>query len=410
MKLLYLLTAIVLFTQLRGGVLLVMPLILLYFNKIQPYHTAEKKVVILFCLFFISAFVGIMMGWTTFSGVFLSIWLFLPILRCFYARPRFNPQKKITIQSFIKTTQPILFIVNFIGLIIWLKQHGDEFGIAYGRHFEYVHGLALVNLMYFFYYIVQIFYNKKSRKNIILAILFFISFALCDFGLGWVTLFLTILTYMLLNINFKYALLFICTISLAYIALQTDKFSYEKQNIDNVILNPDDARKAIMFYETKDLFNENPLITLLGTGAGGYNSRASILLTNDSDNIFNKILGSQSPQFYQKYIYPLWNKSFVSQSDFTDGTRNKPFSSFVAIFCEQGIIFGFILFFSFIQRIYTYHRQEKKNSILTYLVLINLFMFISCIIHEWMISTEFILFLIINYISLCELRQKQINS
>lgn len=407
MKRLYLLTAIILFTPLRGGVLLIMPLILLYFNKIQPYYPVMWKVVSLFCLFFISAFIGILMGWTTFPNILLSTWLFLPILRCFYARPKTIFRRKITIQSFIETTQPILLIIDLIGLFAWLKFHGDEFGMAYGHHYEYVHGLALVNLMYFFYYISQIIYNKRSRKNIILTILFFISFTLCDFGLGWVTLILTILAYMLLNINFKYTLLFIFTISIAYFFLQTDKFSYERQNIDNAFIKPDDARKAIMFYEIKDLFNENPLITLLGTGPGGYNSRATILLTKDSNNIFNKILGKHNPQFYQKYIYPLWNTTFVSQDAFTDGTRNKPYSSFVAIFCEQGLIFGTIILFSFIHRIYIYHRQEKKNSILLYLVFLNLFMLISCIMHEWMISTEFVLFLIINYIAVCDLHQNK---
>lgn len=32
-------------------------------------------------------------------------------------------------------------------------------------------------------------------------------------------------------------------------------------------------------------------------------------------------------------------------------------------------------------------------------------MLISCIIHEWIVSTEFVLFLIINYIAICDLNR-----
>lgn len=112
-------------------------------------------------------------------------------------------------------------------------------------------------------------------------------------------------------------------------------------------LNQEDARKVLMFYETGNLYKENLLIPILGTGPGGYNSRSAVLLSGDSDNIFTKILGHQYPVFYQKNIYILWNKDFVSQDSYTDGTRNKPYSSFVAIFCEHGLIFGVIFFFCF---------------------------------------------------------------
>lgn len=404
MKYLYLLTAIVLFTQLRGGVLIAMPLLLIFFNKIQPFYPAGKKFVVLFSLFFISALTGILMGWTTYSGVLLSAWLFLPILRCFYATPR-PVYKNVTLYSFIKSTYPVLLVIDLIGLLVWLKVKGDEFGIAYGRHYEYVHGLAVVNLMYFFYYVSQIVYKNKSRKNIFLAILFFLSFTFCDFGLGWVTFFLTILAYLLLHINIKNILLLTAVIGLGGIFLQSDRFSYERQNINNVKLNQEDARKVLMFYETGNLYKENLLIPILGTGPGGYNSRSAVLLSGDSDNIFTKILGHQYPVFYQKYIYILWNKDFVSQDSYTDGTRNKPYSSFVAIFCEHGLIFGVIFFFCFFYRIYKFYQLEKKNSIYFYLVFLNIFMLISCIIHEWIVSTEFVLFLIINYIAICDLNR-----
>lgn len=407
-NILYLLISLILLTPLRGGVLIIMPIIPLLLYKIQPFRIDVRKVRILLILFFISSIVSLLLDWDCWANIILSIWLFVPILILLYVCPKYF-SAKISIDKFINVSVKILFVIDLIGLYYWMKLGGDEYGKGYGMHYEYVHGLAIVNLMYLFYYVAKIIKKKAVKKDYIYSIPLLISFFICQFGLGTISLFLTILVCLALERKFKFLAILFITFSLGIAFLQLDYFAYERHNVEEALVEPQNARKILMFESYGDLIQQNILIPILGVGPGAYNSRTMILLREDSENVFTYLLGNTQPRFFHQYIYPLWNSTLVSFENYTDGTRNKPYSSLVAIFAEYGIIFGVILFITIVKRIFFFSQKKDEDFLYYYLEILYVFMFISLVLHEWIVTSEFILFLIINYFTLNTIFYKRKN-
>lgn len=364
---------------------------------------------LLLAFYLLSTIQGLYQGYTSVKNVILSFWLFIPLLYLFLCKAI----KSVTngsFNTFMKFSSKFLLLIDFLGLLWKVKTGGeDEFGFAYGRHYEYVHGLAMINVLYIFYYVSK--YLKGSdiikKTAIKYSLLYFLSFVLCSFGLSFLVLFLTILIAMLLERKKLIIIPFILICALATFIYNSDFFEYERSNIEYAFSQKDNARKMLMFDHYFDMIEQDPYILAFGTGPGGFNSRATVLLDGDSQNIFIDIGGTDKPRFYKKYIYPLWNKSFVSQSDYSDGTRNKPFSSIIAIFAELGFFFGIIICFVFIKRIF-YKIPQKMNELEYFILLMDIFMFISCAVHEWFVSTEFIVYLFLRLMAQCNIKNEAI--
>lgn len=80
----------------------------------------------------------------------------------------------IDCDKFIKITAIAIFIVDILGII--LNTRGTLTSI-YGEHYEVVHGMAMVNALYLFYYGVK-FYKREANiiEKIAAAFLDIISF------------------------------------------------------------------------------------------------------------------------------------------------------------------------------------------------------------------------------------------
>lgn len=265
-------------------------------------------------------------------------------------------------------------LIDILGAFFYFVvfKGGDEFGYAYGVHFQYVSGLAMMNAVMILYYALYILESKERiSKNTYLWLLFFIiSFVFCFFGLGLLCLALAFGFYFCSKVSLKKIIYGFIAISVFVVLLfksGTEIIEYNNRNIElavDAIRNPRlyayDARKVLMFSNYIDMIEDEPLLFLTGTGAGGFNSRVSFLLNRDSNNEFTKIFGHHMPYYHSKNIYPLWNNKIVSFDEHTDGTRNKPFSSLLAILAEGGIIVFFLYISLWIRVLIIFLERGKK--------------------------------------------------
>lgn len=401
---------LLLLTPLRAITIVLSPLVVYYIYQRFCIRLSQRRYFyMLLFLFIISSAFGLIVGTTTIYNILLSCCVFLPMLFMLFGRPAGIADPDIREKSIATPFLHFLLIIDFLGLCYWLRHFGgDEYGWAYGRHYEYVHGLGMINIYVFLYYSMKLLYSRLSKKD--WAVFIFIAFSVlaCGYGLGFICLFLTFLVLLLFMGRSK-SLVIILVLALGVYGIsRSSLFLYERSNIAKLAENVD-VRKKTMFQDFFRLIRKDPQILLTGTGPGGYNSRSTFLLCGDNDNLINKAIGYVEPPYYKKYIYPLWNKTFVSQDNFTDGTRNKPFSSFVSIWAELGTVFMLIVCVMY-YRLARRHKSYKRTNRVGYYYLLSLdiFMILSLVSHMWIESTEFIVYCLIRYYVICSL--KNMNS
>lgn len=392
----FLLIGVILLTQIRGGLLLIMPFVPWLLYKLQHYKVDKKRFSWIVSLFVLSSIVGLYRGTTEIENTFLSAWLLLPILYLFFAEP-YTSNRKNTFKDYFKATQFVLIIVDLIGFSVWVRHGGDEMGTAYGRHYEYVHGLAMVNAMYVSYYIAKVRKKDFHKKDLVPLSIMALSFVFCDFGLGQLTVFATIIIMLFLERRFKYLIVLGLVLTGAVMVYKSDSFEYNRENIDLALTDQENARKTLMFSNTIELLQEDPGVDLFGAGPGGYNSRTELLLSGNNDNYFTSLLGSHEPKYYRKYIWPLWNSSFVSMDSFSDGTRNKPYSSIIALIVEYGWLFAFIVIMSWIGRIRRNDSIQTDSTLKYFILILDVFMLVACFVHEWLVTSEFIVYILLRF-------------
>ncbi len=395
--------AIIFCTQLRGIFTLMMPLALIFANLFFSYKVSPKTIFLIILIVF-SAFWGLIFNRVDLANTFLFCWLVIPIIILLFCN--IIPNKKIFIpwEYFFKALRNILIVINIIGFIslFIIYKTVDDFGRGYGPHFNGVSGLAVVNAYVVFYYISLIYNKKYHRKDIFYCLFFTFSFIFCFSGLTLLTFFATLGIFLLTKINIKRLIAFCIIIITSYYILKKvspDILTYNMRNIEIFMSSEqakNNARKRVMFENYIRLVAENKIISIFtGVGPGGYNSRSCFLINNDSDNFFTKIMGHHMPYFHEKDIYPLWNSSIVSYERFTDGARNKPFSSIISLSAELGIIF-FTFFLAFwIKQIIQYSHKTKFDKDYFFLFLLNIFMILLLLSNYWLESSEFLLFIFI---------------
>jgi hypothetical protein len=168
-------------------------------------------------------------------------------------------------------------------------------------------------------------------------------------------------------------------------------------------------RKLIVYKNYFNLYASDPILFLIGSGPGTFNSRTSFLLNGEYSKIkwVEKITaGSSRPHYASLGAYPLWNPKNMT-SNLTNGTRNQPFSSIVSILAEYGFVFFLLL------GVFLYNKikgvgdkaalvlKKKQMSVqidhVKYLKLSSVFLFIGLFTENYIEYPEIILFYILCY-------------
>lgn len=405
-----LLICLLLLSPFRAVSFLLLPVIALIIFRQFKLKTNKASIKFCLLLFFISSIINLIQENCDIRGIAITIWLFIPLLILFLSSVK-KANYSVNLHKLAHNGDYLMITINLVGNLCALSgfNKGNP-SLLYGNHYEMVHGLAICNIMFAAYHLSFILTKKGNAKNYILTIFYFISFIIDQFGLGILAFFSAVLFWLIIQGKIKYYSILICTIFLGTIALSSKYFSYIDDNINHGINDQDNARKVIMFKSTEEILRNNLNVVIFGVGPGGYNSRMEQLLNKDANNPFTKILGQQEPRFYKEYIYPLWNKSFVSQSTYTDGTRNKPFSSLIAILIEFGVPFFLIVYVYWIYKIIRYQRRSKGSQLYTFLTLLNIHMLTQSIVHEWFVCTEFLFYLVLEIYTLNEIKKRNIKS
>lgn len=404
-RIITILIVLLLLTPARVAAILLAPLLLWLLRQLHPYRI-QKGALPLLSIWIISSILGIIAENTTIQSTLLALIICLPMLTLMFAVPMNNKTQLLAnIQWISKVFILVLIVINMIGGIIWFNIGGDEWGTAYGTHYEYVHGLAMVNIMIVLYLGIKFFSSERNIKTSFLLLFFCISIFGCQYGLGYICLFTSLLIFLIMMRRFKMLLGAGVVIGLTLFIFSLDAFQYERSNILRAERNDGDTRKLEMAYDFIDLLKNDTNFLLIGTGAGGYNSRTTLTLSHGKDNAVKSFLGEVMPPYYSQYIHPLWNDSFVSMESYTDGTRNKPYSSFVSIWAEHGIFF-FLIFCGMVFKNFQvlYHYRHKNELIFRYLLLLDLFMLISMISHLWLETSEFLVYALIRFTMLAKLK------
>ena len=398
---------VLLLSPARAITIFLLPLILYYFFSRFPSHLKYKQcIVLLIILFVISSLYGLTADTTSFWGIILSCIIFLPMVALPFYEPSCILDRKAIYAKIVRPFLLFLLAIDIFGFIFWLLKGGvDDYGWAYGKHYEYVHGLSMINTYVLLWYIMKILYGRLSKKEWIVFGFIAFSFIGCGYGLGGICLFLTF-AVMIFRLGGKKSLIVLCLLLIGlYEISRSPHFKYERENVAQAMDNID-VRKITMYHDFISLIKKDNQVFLIGTGPGGYNSRSALLLCGDNQNFVNKILGNIEPVYYKEYIYPLWNRTFVSQYAHTDGTRNKPFSSFVSIWAEQGVLF--ILLFSVIYiKLINQLRRYKSHKVEYYFLLsLDIFMIISLISHLWFETTEFLIYCLIRFFTIMSIKNE----
>lgn len=404
-RIIAILIVLLLLTPARSMAILLAPILVWLLQKIHPFQL-PKGTFPLFLIWVLSSILGIIAEYTTFESVLLAAVIFLPMLVFQFADPKiYRTQIESNFQWISKFYLLVLMSINIIGGWVWLSRSGDTWGTAYGMHYEFVHGLSMVNIMTTLYLAVKFFSKERDLKTTLLLAFFTISIFGCQYGLGYICLFTAALLFFLIMKQIKMFLGAGIIIGIAFWALSLDTFQYERSNILRAESNDGDARKVEMAYDFIHLLKNDNYFFLIGTGPGGYNSRTTLTLSDGRSNLIKSFLGEVMPPYYTKYIHPLWNDSFVSMERYTDGTRNKPYSSFVSIWAEHGIFF-FLIFCGMVFKNFQvlYHYRHKNELIFRYLLLLDLFMLISMISHLWLETSEFLVYALIRFTMLAKLK------
>ena len=301
----------------------------------------------------------------------------------------------------------VLLIIDALGFYFWLLYGGDAFGMAYGMHYEYVHGLAMINTYVLLWYVMKFFYGKMNVSDWFIASFIALSWLFCQYGLGFVCLILTFIILLMTARKFKVLLFLSLLLSGAFVLLQTSKFSYERNNIMK-FSQRNDVRKMVMFDRFFSLLCNDPQVMIIGTGAGGYNGRVAQLLCGENDNTLNHYLGKVEPKYYKQDIYPLWNHIFVSQRKFNDGTRNKPFSSAVSLWAENGLLFFLLFCWLWAVQMLNLRHYRADRVAYNYLLALDIFMLISLVSHMWLETSEFGVYCFIRHFVISDIQYRML--
>ena len=407
--------AVMLFTFLRGFLILVAPfflIVLIYLFKLK----LTKNLLVSLLLMLVGLGVNLLFYETFFiNNIFSILLMYLPIL-VLLSKPNrhfFSLDLWMSISSIVLIIVNITAFLNFI--YVYITGVGildDGFNGLYGRSGLSMHTFSLINFIYTIFYFTKANYKK--------AVFFLVCGFMCFYGLGNLLFIGALGIIFLSSLNKKYLkYLILLPISLWLIIFITTKldptaFSYMNENIsrakyainnkipyeselkDVKVFKTVKTPRKIMAYEGGIRVLANPVVFLFGVSPGTYNSRVSFLLNGEytRNSLFKKI---KNRPFYANYhVYPLWNNNITFQ--YNDGTRNEPFSSILALLVEYGVLqtllIGFLLWNSF-------KRLKSSNEDYKFFIqFIFVFLVLNLLTENYFEYPEFIFLIIIIYKSL----------
>lgn len=263
----------------------------------------------------------------------------------------------VSVESIFSGLRYFLLFSGIVGLVQFALAPGDDAAIAfYGRSGLQTHGLSILyGLM--FLTILGDHLARPSTKTTLLATLFISFFISCFYGFGLFCFGIAIICALITKINIKsigiILAVFLLIISgfaffnptaLAYnfrvAGLFFDAIStiYEGGYFDESFI----PRKLLVWLNYISIINENWPTIFLGVGPGGFNSRTAFFLNGDYASF--GIFPIAASAYHYEHVFPLWNSSLLSTA-YTDGSMNQPFSSFLALLSEYGLVVVLVVSF-----------------------------------------------------------------
>jgi hypothetical protein len=348
-------------TFLRPALIFCYPLLVTYFILVFEVKFPWTTLKIVLGIFLCTAISASYISEFNFGNYILSFLFIFPLIFVLMSKIKQNNiYSDAYIEYLIKIITYFLIannVIGFIQLAMDLKSD-DAFIGFYGRHGMGMHTLSIINFLMAAYYLFD-YQAHFKKKDGMLFLFFFLAGICCFYGLGLLILIFTIFVF---RLSYKKLLksIFIFTIGLVSFGgflyvLKPANFSYNMKNIRMfqlimsndlderlVVLIP---RKLLLFKNYYSVYANDPVLFLLGTGPGTFNSRSSFLLNGDysKSGLFENIFGCHTPHLAKKYVYSLWNSTNTKQNEHMDGTRNEPFSSLIAMLSEYGFIITFFL-------------------------------------------------------------------
>ncbi len=313
------------------------------------------------CIFVTSLISSLYVHEFNVSNAILSFYFICPVFLIFFSGIKMvDKMRDSYFEYFMKILMVILIANDCIGFIQFAinPRSDDSFVGFYGINGLGLHTLSLINFIVGAYYFF-IFQYHKTKFNLGLFIFFFTSAFCCFYGLGLIVFVLSIFAYKFSFRTFlKSIAILILIVSLVvtlFYLFRARTLSYNYGNIEKVALffnskisKEDEAqipRKIILYKNYINVYPKDFGLFMFGSGPGTFNSRTSFVLNGDYSRtgLFESILGTHTPAYALKYVYPLWNSKVVSHKFYTDGTRNEPFSSVIAMLAEYGFFISVLL-------------------------------------------------------------------
>ncbi len=388
--------SLLLLTPFRASFIVLTPFVVWWVGIIFNCRFVCKIHLIVTILFLLSTIMGLYSETTNFSNVLLSYWITYPILLLFFS---VKCKASFSVKTdFVHLSTMILVVVNGIGIICrFISSDPDVMGLPYGRHFSSQNGLALINALMFIYYF-NLYWSRNIRNYLYLSFFFFFSFALCECGLAMICLLITIIVSLNKKIRIKNIIystigVIILVLIIYYNSINMGYYINSIAKISDLDVWDSDFRKISAFLNYSKVVDDNPLSLLFGIGPGGYNGRVSFLLNKDADNIFTTMMGHSMPYYHLKYIHPLWDKSIIDVMSFNDGSRNKPFSSFLSLLAENGIILFFLVLYKFFNTIKLYS-EFKMGDVPFTIFATSIFVLMMLVVDQYLESSEMLFFIV----------------
>jgi hypothetical protein len=345
----FFLLAFLLCTYARVSLLIVYPLLVavcfIYFKwKIQQTGILVLLLMLAFWLFSFR------------NGIFLkfnlvSFYFYLTFVVLLFASPGNQFTKEEYLRGWITALTCVALINNVFGIIQYIRNPGDDSFVGiYGRFTVSQNGLSLVNgILAFLHFLF--FQQSKRKVSLVLAIFFLICSVMGFYGAGIIALLASVvLFYLRITLRNILRLIIVAGLSLLLVYYLMKFISPDTLEYNIAILKRFASpsvermpRKLIIFKNYGEAYFNNWKDFVFGSGPGTFNSRSAFMVGSPTYFNLNIIKSDVQPHHFSNYAYTLWNASNTGPYD---GFMNQPFSSFLALLGEYGLLITLIIFWS----------------------------------------------------------------
>lgn len=341
------LLALLFSTVLRASLLVAYPAVILLVMYLYQFRITKTMISLLILL---------LLSWVIsfHNGFFwkynlVSLYYFLPFFLLLFSRPSTRNVPSNTMELFLAFLTVFAILNNLFGIVQYFRHpDDDQFVGVYGRFTVTQNGLSLLNGVLFFYYLQRYI---RSRKYIHLAAtsFFLFSMVLGFYGAGLIAILVTLgLFYARFTLKsvIRTVLAFILIAGTVYFLMKTISARTLEYNVNIAkgflkTSREEAPRKVGVFYNYYDLYTARPLNLVFGSGPGTFNSRSAFMVGSPTYFYVNAIKSDKKPLFFENGAYTFWNPTNINQYT---GFIAQPFSSFLAMLAEYGLIITLFVF------------------------------------------------------------------